>query len=604
MLTTFRPRRRAEQRRKFLSRALPSPAAPGRPGRHRPRTPASRPLIRAAWGCGLVLAAAPTALAHFIWIAPPSEFGVAAEPVDDGRQRVQIHFSEDAYPDNPELLDRLDDLQVWRLTPDRDPQPVRPEREGDALVIRLGEEPGPAIEDSLFVGSQTFGVRERAGSRFLLRYYAKGGPRGDADVWQQVDTSRRLELDLKHRLDAGQVHLQSRFRAEPAGEAAVRVAGPKGQSWELTADDQGRATFTPETAGRYSIWVRHIEAAEGKHEGEAHDSVRHYVTLTLDLPQTALAAPEEPPVVAHEHLTPLPMSLTSFGGAVLGDHVYVYGGNMGASHRYSTQDQNNALYRLPLRGDGVWEKVIQGPHLQGLAMEPHDGKLIRIGGFTAMNAPGEDHHLVSQDAVAMIDPDAATPTWVALPSLPEPRSSFDSAVLGDTLYVIGGWAMAGEDDRQWHETAWAMDLSAPSPQWKAIADPPTIRRANAVAAHGGKIYSIGGITDFGDTTLTTEVYDPDSDQWSAGPDLVGEEPIAGFGASAFAVGGDLYISTVAGTLQRLSDDGRRWDVVGQTPTQRFFHRMLPIADGHFVVVGGSNREGRVREVEVYAVPGR
>jgi hypothetical protein len=116
------------------------------------------------------------------------------------------------------------------------------------------------------------------------------------------------------------------------------------------------------------------------------------------------------------------------------------------------------------------------------------------------------------------------------------------------------------------------------------------------------LFAIGGITSGGETSLETDVYDPKSDSWTVGPTLVGEDGMTGFGASAFATGGNLYISTVDGSFQKLSVDGSTWNVVGQTPTARFFHRMLPVSDNAFVVVGGSNMSGRIKVVERFEVP--
>ncbi len=70
--------------------------------------------------------------------------------------------------------------------------------------------------------------------------------------------------------------------------------------------------------------------------------------------------------------------------------------------------------------------------------------------------------------------------------MPEPRSSFDAAIIDHTIYVIGGWSMQGDAPRVWHETAWKLDLQSKKPSWLAIAKQPFERRALAVAAFGGK----------------------------------------------------------------------------------------------------------------------
>jgi hypothetical protein len=291
--------------------------------------------------------------------------------------------------------------------------------------------------------------------------------------------------------------------------------------------------------------------------------------------------------------------VTSFGGAIVDGNVYIYGGHTGGAHSYSNEEQGRQVLRLNLE-EGGWEALADGPPLQGLALVAHGDKLIRIGGFTAQNAAGEENDLWSQDSVAAFD--LTSNEWSDLPPLPESRSSFDAAVLGDVVYVIGGWSLAGSEESVWHTTAWAMDLSADSLAWESVPTPPFQRRALAVAAHEGKIYAIGGMQSEGGPTRQVDVLDTASGEWTLGPELIGEEGMTGFGASAFATGGRLYVSTHDGTLQRLTEDGSAWEVISQTPTARFFHRMLPIDDGRLLVVGGANMgQGKFAEVEVLNV---
>ncbi|MEZ6051700.1 MAG: hypothetical protein R3C02_09975 [Planctomycetaceae bacterium] len=241
-------------------------------------------------------------------------------------------------------------------------------------------------------------------------------------------------------------------------------------------------------------------------------------------------------------------------------------------------------------------------------------------GFTAKNAEGEDHSLWSQDSVASFDP--KTGEWTELPPLPEPRSSHDAAVVGDTIYVAGGWTLAGEAENVWHDTAWAMDLSKDTLEWKPLPSVPFRRRAVALAAHQDKLYVIGGMQEEGGPTTKTAIFDPAEGIWSEGPALAavpepkdadsenGEsrgrggmpESINGFGASAYATNGRLYVSTIKGTLQRLSEDRKSWEIISRTPTARFFHRLLPVDAHHLLVVGGANMAtGKFEQVEVLQV---
>ena len=292
--------------------------------------------------------------------------------------------------------------------------------------------------------------------------------------------------------------------------------------------------------------------------------------------------------------------ITSFGGAIINDTFYAYGGNYGSAHEYYNEGQSNDLWALNLAEGTEWKKISTGPRLQGLAMVAHNDLLYRVGGFTAMNKEGEDQNLQSQSTVAQFNP--KTSVWNELPPLPEPRSSHDAAVLGDTLYVAGGWNMPGKDkDAVWHKTAWTLDLSKEKSLWKAVAAPPFQRRALSLAAWNGKMFCIGGMEMEGGPTTQTSAYDPATNSWSKAPSLLGTG-MDGFGTSAFACAGELYVSTISGSLQRLTADNSKWEFVSQFDHPRFFHRMLPWKDASLIAVGGGNmRTGKVTELDLIKV---
>src|SRR5690606_35943585 len=107
------------------------------------------------------------------------------------------------------------------------------------------------------------------------------------------------------------------------------------------------------------------------------------------------------------------------------------------------------------------------------------------------------------------------------------RSSHDAAVVGDTIYVVGGWAMAGDEEHHWHDSAWMMDLSQPKLEWKPLPTTPFHRRALAAAAHNDKLYVIGGMQEEGGPTTRVAIYDPATGTWSEGPSLVTAEEKSG-----------------------------------------------------------------------------
>lgn len=284
-----------------------------------------------------------------------------------------------------------------------------------------------------------------------------------------------------------------------------------------------------------------------------------------------------------------PAKVTSFGAAVCNGYLYVYGGNMGGAHSYSSEGQNGTFRRIQLKPNSQWESLGEVPKRQGLALVAHNGKLYRIGGFEATNAKGEDQVLVSRNDFSVYDPDSGK--WTDLIPLPEPRSSFDAVVAGDMLYVIGGWALQEDgSESKWHETAWRINLCQTNLKWESTPKPPGLRRANSVAEIDGKIYSMGGLNDDGDISADTFVFDPETNKWSDAPAVPGET-MDGFGSSSFNVGGRLILSTFSGQVLQLSKDGKQWDQIHELEPGRFFHRLVAIDNQRFLILGGTSHKG-------------
>jgi uncharacterized GH25 family protein len=534
--------------------------------------------LAAALTAGLALPS--TAYAHFVWLVLKSESGNSA---------VHVHFSEDAEADDPELLKKLDGLVTQQVSLTGDVTELQPTLASESLVATIDPGKGPIV-----VSRIDYGVIDRNEShKYFLVYNAKCGPALDHPAWKKTDTSKLLGVDLIPALAAsGKVEVTVLWKGKPVNKVEVTALIPGVGEVKGETDENGQAAFEKGQRGVYAIRARVVQDEKGELNGQPYDSVRNYGTVTFpgpaDSPRTAMIPPLNPKV-------------TSSGAAVIGDELYVYGGNLGSAHAYHNKSQSHELRRVALTGGQSWETISTGPGLQGLSMVAHGGKLYRIGGFTALNKEGEENNLQSQASVACFDP--ATNQWSELPPLPEPRSSHDAAVLGDTIYVVGGWNLGEENEekRGWHTTAWSLDLSAKNPQWKALPKAPFERRALAVAAYDGKVYVIGGMEKAGAPTTKVDVFDPEKNNWSEGPALQGDG-MTGFGCSAFATGGRLYVSTSKGNLQRLSRDGRSWEIARELPTARFFHRMLPVDEGHFVMVAGANMEtGKFDQVEVIAV---
>ena len=403
------------------------------------------------------------------------------------------------------------------------------------------------------------------------------------------------------------------FEGEPLVGADVKLFCAEGHqeaAQETNKDGQVKFNDQQIEPGLNGIVVGHVVDAQG----DDSLSQTHYLTATFFdpedaglsttnrstvTPSTSLPSPVGSVEINDVMYPEIPQLVTSFGAAICDGNVFLYGGHTGQAHHYDNESQANTLWQIPVDGNGQWQAIATGPRLQGLAMVADDRKLYRIGGFTARNESGDEHDLWSQSDVESFD--LATNQWTELPSLPEPRSSFDAAVLDGTIYVVGGWTMAGESDSIWLDTAYRMDLSESQPTWKPLARPPFKRRALSLAAYEGKIYAIGGMRPKGGPSKQVDVYDPETDSWMKGPDLLGET-MDGFGSSSFATGGRLYTTTYSGLLQRLTKDGSRWELVAELPSDRFFHRLLQVNDTQLLTVGGASMSrGKFGAVEVISL---
>ena len=312
----------------------------------------------------------------------------------------------------------------------------------------------------------------------------------------------------------------------------------------------------------------------------------------LALPSTAADEP------AADTLPPLPEGIASFGAAVSGDDLLVYGGHVGRTHQHSIENLSHRFLHLDLADPSKgWQSLGEVDGLQGLPMVPHGRDVCRVGGLTAHNHVGSDEDLHSVADVRCYDLDKRQ--WRDLPPLPRARSSHDAVVHGDHLYVVGGWQLRGAGEESvWHDAMAVLDLRDADAQWQRV-DQPFQRRALAVAAAAGKVYAFGGINTEG-TSRAVDIYDIASGAWSKGPELppMGGR-MKGFGVSAFGVDDRVYLSGADGRIHALDADGWATDL-GQLETPRFFHRLLPHRD-RLLFIGGAARIGHLVSLETIAI---
>lgn len=301
-----------------------------------------------------------------------------------------------------------------------------------------------------------------------------------------------------------------------------------------------------------------------------------------------------------QNVPDLPMAITSFGAVNLDGTIFVYGGHSGKAHSYSVETTLPHLWSYDGTSSGEWIQHADSSRSQGAALLPYQRKLIRVGGLQAANSADDKEHLVSLNEVGFFDP--AVKQWKDTTPMPAPRSSHDAVIVGDQIFVVGGWRLNGiSEDAVWYDEMFVGSISSERIEWNSIPQP-FKTRANAVAATNGKIYSVGGMTAEDGTTSELWVYDIESGKWSQGPTLP-KGIMDGFGASACELSGRVYVSAYMGIVYRLSEDSQEWESVGRLKERRFFHRLVPYGDNQLMAIAGANRQsGHLADVELFPIP--
>jgi N-acetylneuraminic acid mutarotase len=304
-----------------------------------------------------------------------------------------------------------------------------------------------------------------------------------------------------------------------------------------------------------------------------------YLLMVLALSAVAFSAEKST-------FAPYPKAISSFGTAVIDDYVYVYGGHSGTAHKYSKETTLGEFRRLNLKSPKEWENLPGGTGLQGLAVVAHKGKIYRIGGMQPQNEVNEKNRTRSQTTCACFDPQ--TKKWEEITPLPEPRSSHDAVVLGDRIFVFGGWDLG--EKQKWYDNGLVLDLSQSDPKWESIPQP-FQRRALTMSAFDGKIYVIAGLNSEAEMEMQVDVYDPVKKSWSLAPMIPGPQ-MNGFTPASCVLKDRLYLSGADGRVFRLTEKKDDWEVVGKLEKPRFVHRMVPAGE-LLLNVGGASKQGNV-----------
>jgi hypothetical protein len=214
-----------------------------------------------------------------------------------------------------------------------------------------------------------------------------------------------------------------------------------------------------------------------------------------------------------------------------------------------------------------------------------DGKIVVVAGLLRDDTPSAQ--------VDFYDP--ASDRWSLGPRLPQPLHHTAVGVLGDRLYVVGGYTGTAGN---WRPVAAVVSLGPGETRWRP--EPPLSgpRGALAVASLDGALVAVGGVGSRPE--VPTEVLRGGAASWEPGPDLpYPSEHLAatGAGGRAYAIAG--RYRSLEGNLDRVSSfapgEGR-WR---EEPSLRRSRGGIgaATATGHPCVAGGEAPAGTIASVE-------
>jgi len=186
---------------------------------------------------------------------------------------------------------------------------------------------------------------------------------------------------------------------------------------------------------------------------------------------------------------------------------------------------------------------------QEVAVTAANGKLYVIGGLSG-----------NKVVVNVEEYDPLKNSWRFVAPLPEPLHHTAAASIGNSIYVVGGFATLA-----FNAVATVYRYDIDTDQWTRVADLPAPRGALAAVAIQGKIYAVGGVP--GGRALT--VYDPATNHWTTLPDMpTAREHLAAAAASGilFVAGGRLLRNTNA--FECYEPEFNRWTILPPMPTAR------------------------------------
>jgi N-acetylneuraminic acid mutarotase len=233
--------------------------------------------------------------------------------------------------------------------------------------------------------------------------------------------------------------------------------------------------------------------------------------------------------------------------------------------------------------DGDWRAEPEMPTLRdGPGAAVAGSRVYLVGGIASF----DESYDIAHSVATFESFDVATGRWDTLPPLPRARNHVAVAAVGEAIYAFGG-----ETDRlrigEAVAESWRYDIAARG--WEPIAPLPTARGAAATAVVGRTIYVLGGVAHKRSLD-TVESYDVDTGRWRREPSMPTRRDhvaAAALDGLVYAAGGRAEDRQSFRTFERYDPRTGGWTRLADLPEPKAGFELLATPAG-LVAAGGEN----------------
>jgi|TARA_B110000914_G_C15515824_1_gene473505 N-acetylneuraminic acid mutarotase len=298
-------------------------------------------------------------------------------------------------------------------------------------------------------------------------------------------------------------------------------------------------------------------------------------------------------------LADMPVGKWEPGTVVLDGKLYVFGG-------YTLGVISSKRAEVYNPKDGSWTLIQELPSAITHMNAVLDGRIVWFaGGFK----DGYKGHAIAE--VWSYDVDLNR--YTAAPLLPESRAGGGLAIVDRKMHYFGGLMADRDTDSSDH---WVLDLdewAKGSATWTNASGMPVPRNQFSTVVLNEKIYAIGGQFHHDSAQLDqsrVDIYDPQSDSWSSGPNLpkghshaegatfVHDEQIYMLGGHTTPAGG---IKSRDGDILSLAEGGE-WQKIGELPEPLSSPAGAIIGDKMYVAGGAAPGSTVIAKMWVRSAP--